>query len=247
VSRPAVAPLIIAGRRFSVTDARQALALAPSLLDQQAEGRAAGVLEPHRRQVTEALAGLDPASAPPDALVGPLTRVWAALVDAGPALRAAGALPATVTGTVAQLNRSAGGVPKEPVDEVSVDLDGIVGDVQANRTLHGRPWQALCLWSVEVIDAFRADGNPLRPGAAGENATVAGLPWAEVRPGVRLRLGSVLCAVWSYTLPCAKNARWFRDRAFDLMHHDRGPVSRVYATVLEPGTIAAGDPAVLEP
>jgi hypothetical protein len=31
------------------------------------------------------------------------------------------------------------------------------------------------------------------------------------------------------------------------MHHERGPVSRVYATVLQPGVIAVGDAAVLEP
>ena len=31
------------------------------------------------------------------------------------------------------------------------------------------------------------------------------------------------------------------------MHHERGPVSRVYATVLEPGVITTGDPAILEP
>jgi MOSC domain-containing protein YiiM len=32
-----------------------------------------------------------------------------------------------------------------------------------------------------------------------------------------------------------------------VMHHDRGPVSRVYATVLEPGTVRVGDAAILEP
>jgi MOSC domain-containing protein YiiM len=31
------------------------------------------------------------------------------------------------------------------------------------------------------------------------------------------------------------------------MHHDRGPVSRVYASVLEPGRITVGDAATLEP
>ena len=31
------------------------------------------------------------------------------------------------------------------------------------------------------------------------------------------------------------------------MHHERGPVSRIYARVLEPGEISVGDDAVLEP
>ena len=50
-----------------------------------------------------------------------------------------------------------------------------------------------------------------------------------------------------FTLPCAKNAGWFADRDFNHMHHERGPVSRIYASVLEPGAVAVGDAAVLEP
>lgn len=233
--------------RFTTTDARRTLLAAPTLLDQQAEGRGAAALEPCRRRVDAALRHLDPVTAPEADLAPALAEVWAALLAAGPALRAAGELPDPVVGTVARLGRSGGGVPKAPVERVDVDARGVVGDVQANRTHHGRPWQALCLWSTEVIDAFRAEGHPLGPGDAGENVTVSGLPWPEVRPGVRLRIGSVLCEVSAYAIPCAKNARWFLDGRFSLMHHDRGPVSRVYATVLEPGGITAGDAAHLEP
>jgi MOSC domain-containing protein YiiM len=133
------------------------------------------------------------------------------------------------------------------VAEVEVDWRGVVGDRQASRTHHGRPWQALCLWSTEVIAGFRSEGHPIAPGLAGENVTVTGLPWAEVRPGVRLRVGEVLCCVSSYAIPCKQNTGWFKDGDFMVMHHDRGPVSRVYATVLEPGRIRVGDAAVLEP
>jgi MOSC domain-containing protein YiiM len=112
---------------------------------------------------------------------------------------------------------------------------------------HGRPWQALCLWSLEVIDAFQAAGHPIAPGLAGENITVSGLHWPDVRPGVRIQIGEVLCEISSYAIPCSQNSGWFLDGEFTLMHHDRGPVSRVYATVLEPGRIATGDAAILEP
>ena len=61
------------------------------------------------------------------------------------------------------------------------------------------------------------------------------------------RVGTVLCEVSAYALPCASNKPWFIDGDFHVMHHERGPVSRVYATVLEPGRIAVGDPAILEP
>ena len=123
----------------------------------------------------------------------------------------------------------------------------MLGDRQADRDNHGRPWQALCLWSTEVIDDFRAEGHPLAPGLAGENVTITGLPWARVRPGVQLRLGDVLAEVSAYAVPCRKNAAWFVDGRFDAMHHRHGPRSRVYATVLEPGTITHGAPVLLEP
>ena len=122
-----------------------------------------------------------------------------------------------------------------------------MGDRQGTRVHHGRPWQALCLWSTEVIDALAAHGHPIASGRAGENITVSGLPWHDVRPGVRVQLGEVLCEVSAYALPCAQNAGWFLDGDFSQMHHERGPVSRLYATVLKPGAVRVGDDAVLEP
>jgi len=175
-----------------------------------------------------------------------LARVWESFLAAGPALRAAGELPLKTVGSVVQLNVSRGGVPKLPVDEITVGFNGVEGDVQKSMKHHGAPWQALCLWSTESITELNAEGHSLAPGAAGENVTVEGLPWAEVRAGVRLQLGEVLCEVSAFALPCSKNAKWFASRDFGAMHHERGP-SRVYATVLEPGRITTGDPAILEP
>ncbi len=217
------------------------------MFDVFAEGRDAAVLASLRAEALEAINGLDPLHAAPEDLDAPLRAFWQAWTAAGPALRAAGELPATATGTVAALHTSSGGVPKLPRDAVEVDFGGVVGDRQGTRLHHGRPWQALCLWSTEVIDDFVAEGHGLFPGAAGENITITDLPWGEVRPGVRLALGEVRCEVSSYAVPCKKNAAWFVDGAFDLMHRRHGPVSRVYATVTEPGRIVAGDPAVLEP
>jgi hypothetical protein len=176
-----------------------------------------------------------------------LAAVWHALLSAGPALRAAGQLPARVDGHVAALHRGTGGVPKHSVAGVDVDWRGVVGDRQKVRVHHGRPWQALCLWSGEVIDQLAGHGHPIAPGCAGENLTLRGLDWSQVRPGVRLRVGSVECDVIAFALPCRSNARWFTNGEFRVMHHERGPVSRVYAVVTQPGRIAVGDPAILEP
>jgi MOSC domain-containing protein YiiM len=180
----------------------------------------------------------------PALLLGPSLGLLDRATDA---LRAAGRFPARATGSVVQLNVSDGGVPKRPVDSVDVGAAGVVGDRQAARRHHGRPWQALSLWSAEVVDAFAADGHPIGYGLCGENVTVRGLPWADVRCGVRLAIGPVLAQVSLFALPCAKNAQWFADGDFTHMHYERGPVSRVYATVLSGGEVRTGDPVVLEP
>jgi MOSC domain-containing protein YiiM len=181
-----------------------------------------------------------------DEIAAHLATAWVGIRAVGDELRATSAIvTGGPVGRVAQLNVSGGGVPKQPVDRVEVDWTGVVGDRQGNRQHHGRPWQALCLWSTEVIDGFAAAGHPLRAGAAGENVTVSGLDWAAITPGVVLEVGAVRCEVSSYAIPCSKNAGWFLDGAYDAMHHRAGPVSRVYATVLTPGAIATGDPVTL--
>ncbi len=219
---------------FTETDARRTVANLDDVWALYAQGRDATVLDSIYPTLTGDLAT-------------DVNLVWAAWTAAGPALRAAGQLPARTDGTVAQLNLSRGGLPKTPVEQVAVEWRGVVGDRQATRVHHGRPWQALCLWSTEVIEAFHAEGHLIAPGLAGENITLSGLPWADVRAGVRLRIGEVLCEISAYALPCFQNKPWFRGGEFEVMHHTRGDVSRVYATVLEPGAITVGQPAILEP
>jgi MOSC domain-containing protein YiiM len=226
--------ITLAPHTFTATDANRTIDSFPEIWKLLAEGRDASALEP----LVPVLTG---------DVRDDLPAVWAALQAAGPALRAAGQLPAQATGTVHSVHRGSGGVPKAAVDHLEVVWSGVVGDVQSARQHHGRPWQALCIWSTAAIEVLNALGHHLFPGAAGENIVLSGLDWSEVRPGVRLRLGEVLCDVSAYALPCSKNARWFEDRDYQAMHHDRGPVSRVYATVLQPGLIRSGDDAVLEP
>ena len=150
-------------------------------------------------------------------------------------------------GVVARLNTGPGGIPKGSVDRVEVDFSGVVGDVQANRKHHGRPFQALSLWSREVIEALNAEGHSLHPGAAGENITVSGIDWSLVRPGTRVRVGGVVIDISSYATPCRQLAHLFVDRDFGRIHHDRDLESgastcRLYAMVVQPGFIRVGDP-----
>lgn len=101
------------------------------------------------------------------------------------------------------------GLPKRRVESAEVWRRGLVGDVQREKKHHGRPSQALCLWSAEVIEALAADGHPIAPGAAGENVSVRGVDWAKVRPGGRVRIGPIECELSGWALPCAKNRGWF--------------------------------------
>ncbi|HEX7166009.1 MAG TPA: MOSC domain-containing protein [Acidimicrobiales bacterium] len=149
--------------------------------------------------------------------------------------------------SVVQLNVSGGGVPKLPVPEIVVEpVTGVVGDVQNERKHHGRPWQALCLWSIEVIDALYDEGHPIGAGAAGENVTIEGLDWATILPGVQLRIGSgddaVVAEITAFAIPCKKNAQWFRDGDFTRILHDKHPGwSRMYAAVIQGGVVRPGD------
>lgn len=230
---------------FSLTDARRTVAARVEILDEFAPQHHVHLAG--RRGRVEALAAdLDAWHAPETEVFAALDRVWPELCGARADLVDAAALVARATGSVTALHRGDGGVPKQAVGSVEVDHTGVVGDRQATRRHHGAPFQALCLWSVEVIAALAADGHPIGPGSAGENVTIAGLDWALVTPGVRLAIGSVIVDVSSYAVPCRQNAQWFSDRRFDRIHHRHGPISRMYATVVEPGTIELGDAAVLE-
>lgn len=173
--------------------------------------------------------------------VAALHAVEHAFERAGRTLAALGA-QASQQGRVVGLFASGGGVPKSPIAEAVVGRRGVAGDVQAARKHHGKVIQALCLWSSEVIDALAAEGHPIAPGRAGENITVAGIDWTALRPGARLRVGSVLAEVTAWATPCTKNAQWFSDRDHTRIDHERHPGwSRAYALVVEDGVIRVGD------
>ena len=149
---------------------------------------------------------------------------------------------------IVQVNVSTGGVPKLPRREAEVTALGIVGDGHDDRENHGGPERALCLFSLERIAAMAKEGHAIAPGAAGENVTIEGLDWDLVVPGGRLRLGPIVVEVTRYTTPCKTNERWFMNGDFNRMHQNLHPGwSRVYARVIEPGTIRPGDPVELLP
>ncbi len=141
---------------------------------------------------------------------------------------------------------SDGGVPKLPVPEAEVTADGLRGDRQNDLRDHGGPDRAVSLYSAELIAALAAEGHPIRPGSTGENLTVAGLPWAEVVPGVELQIGPVRLLVTSYAVPCRTITASFQGGAIARIAQKAHPGwSRVYARVLRAGTVRVGDGVAL--
>lgn len=150
---------------------------------------------------------------------------------------------------VHQINVSDGGVPKLPVLEAMVGEEGLEGDRQQNLKYHGGPDRAVCLFSLELIERLQDEGHPIDPGSSGENLTLAGVDWVVMEPGRRLAIGpEVELEVTSYTTPCSKNGRWFREDDFLRISQDMNPGwSRVYAKVLSGGIIKPGDMVTIEP
>jgi MOSC domain-containing protein YiiM len=149
-----------------------------------------------------------------------------------------------IAGSIVQLSRSRGGVPKHAVAEADVTWLGLAGDVQKNRKLHGGPDRALCLFALEVIERLQAEGHPIAPGSTGENITVRGLDWATIGPGDRLGLGEqVRIEITDLTTPCKTIKRSFADGKFiRIRAHGE---SRLYARVLAEGHVRVGDPIVV--
>ena len=146
-------------------------------------------------------------------------------------------------GTVAHLHASKG-LPKKPLDSAVIGWKGVEGDVQSWRVGHGRPWQALCIWSDEVINQHASAGHPIARGSAGENITISQIDWSKVRPGAELEFGSVRAQITGYAIPCKKNSRWFSDGDYQRLSHELGAVSRVYCLVTQPGKVSVGDTAI---
>jgi MOSC domain-containing protein YiiM len=147
------------------------------------------------------------------------------------------------TGTLTSINLSGGGVPKKPTTVAQVSLLRVEGDAQRDLRYHGGPERAVCLYSLERIQALKAEGHPIDVGTAGENLTVSGVDWNLVVPGAKVKIGSeVALEIASFTKPCKTIRESFLEGKFVRISQKLHPGwSRVYARVLTAGRIESGD------
>ena len=146
-------------------------------------------------------------------------------------------------GRIFQINRSRGGVPKTAIERCELGLLGLQGDTQSNKEVHGGPERALCLYSLDRTLKLETEGHSVFPGTLGENITISGLSWESVFPGVRLKTSrGVVIMVTAFTSPCTTINNYFKDRDSSRVSQKLNPGwSRVYAKVLEGGTVQIGD------
>lgn len=134
---------------------------------------------------------------------------------------------------------------------VAVHALGVAGDRVANTKHHGGVHQAVYAFAQEDLDFWAGElGRPVEPGRFGENLTTLGIDVNEAVLGERWRVGTVLLEVCEVRIPCSVFKGWMGVSGYDDARWVRrfAAVGRPgpYLRVLEPGTLSAGDPLVVE-
>ena len=159
-----------------------------------------------------------------------------------------------MTGIVAQVSVSAGGVPNYAIDEGRVTESGIAGDGWRHPQFHGIRKRAMLLITAEGVDDLAARGFPVFYGALGENLTTRGLDRRSFRIGQRFRAGEAIVQLTEVRFPCSALDVYgptiqsaihdVRALAGDYESSVWG-MSGFYASVVQPGVLRPGDQITL--
>jgi len=150
---------------------------------------------------------------------------------------------AHMQGVIEQLSISKGGMPKLAIPEAWAGALGLEGDLHRNPKVHGGPLKAVLLISAEDIAALSSEGFSISPGSLGENLTVRGIDFRQLRAGQRFRAGEAILELTRLRQPCHNlevynNGQPGRIQEALLTAPARGGF---YAAVLQPGLIRTGD------
>jgi MOSC domain-containing protein YiiM len=147
-------------------------------------------------------------------------------------------------------------IGKQPLSgPVEVRTLGLAGDEQADLSVHGGlgkavyayPHEHYAFWQVVRAQArVAAWDEAIAPGTMGENLGLRGLLEGDMWVGDFLRLPHCILAISEPRQPCFKfNAAMGFSQAARLMQ--QSGYCGAYLTVVEPGTVQAGDVASLLP
>lgn len=134
------------------------------------------------------------------------------------------------------------GIWKSPV-EGRVELRGVnlIGDDQADRTVHGGKDKAVYAYSLEDYEFWRErESMETMPGLFGENLTVQGVNLSDALYGERWSIGSTVLEVAQPRLPCFKLGIRVNDGTF-IRRFMQAKRPGAYFRVIQEGNVAAGD------
>lgn len=135
------------------------------------------------------------------------------------------------------------GILKQPVTgSVFAGKYNLEGDRQADLKNHGGRNKAVYGFSQDHYPYWAAElNNPdLKPGAFGENLTIAGLDESQIHIGDQFRLGECLLEVSQPRVPCFKLGIALNNSDIPQLFTEQGETG-VYFRVVEEGLIKAGD------
>ena len=135
------------------------------------------------------------------------------------------------------------GINKTPFPGlIKVGLDGLEGDEQGDRRIHGGPDKAIHHYPYEHYGHWREILGPRRlldaPGAFGENISTIGITEASICMGDIISCGSAVVEVSQTRQPCWKLNDRFEAKGAALEMQRSGKVGWYYR-VLVPGIIEA--------
>lgn len=132
---------------------------------------------------------------------------------------------------------------------VEIGLEGLVGDEQADLSVHGGLEKAVYAYALEHYQDWRNEypqhATTLQPGGFGENFCIEGLRESDIYVGDVHRIGSSRLQVCQPRQPCFKLALRFADNKMPKAMIRSGRAGWYYR-VLEPGQAFAGDVVSLD-
>ena len=137
---------------------------------------------------------------------------------------------------------SQGGVPKLPVDTLSVTITGCLGDKQNDLKHHGGPDKAVCILQNCIIENLQSKGHPIMPGSTGENLLLDGCDIGEIYPGSIIKFEQLEIEITQDAPPCKTISNSFTDGNFNLISHRKYPqFTRWYGKVIKEGKLNIDD------
>lgn len=142
-------------------------------------------------------------------------------------------------------NQPTGIFKSEIVMPAWIGPEGLNGDAQADRRVHGGPDKALHQYPVahytRLATAFPAVSAALIPGSMGENLSVPGWDESAVCIGDIFRLGDTVIQLSQPRSPCWKIDRRYGVEGMTQLIQDEG-ITGWYFRVLEVGSVEPGCP-----